>query len=130
MKKVRLHKTFGYPIMNEKNQGVFASESKGIYKDKNGKEHPYHKARLTQIYHGKDSKDPNTISMQRPYRYLTFDVEMIPDVVDLLKQVYLDVFKKELFKGEVKKPEPKKEMTEEDQVDELMGELEQMGRRR
>lgn len=120
MKKIRLHKTFGYPHVNEKNQGVFASESKGVYTDKEKKEHPYHKARLTQIYKNKASKNPDNISMQRPYRYLTFDVEMIPDVVDLLKQVYLDVFKKELFRGEVKKPEPAPEV---DEVQEIMDQL-------
>lgn len=122
MRKIKLHKTYGYPIINDKNQGVFASESKGVYTDKCKKEHPYHKARLTQIYRHKTNK---SISMQKPPRYLVFDVEMIPDVVELLKQVYKDVYQKELFIGEVKKPEPKEE---KDEVDILMAKLGQ-GRR-
>ena len=60
MNKIKLHKSEGYCFVNAKNQGLFITHGKGVYKDKKTKkEIPYHKVRLTQIFKHKKDKGTN-----------------------------------------------------------------------
>ena len=128
MNKIKLHKSEGYAKFNAKRQGLFITHKKGVYKDKETeKEHPYHKVRLTQIFQHKGKKDKGiSMSLQRPYRFISFDVDMLKNVAKLLGAIHEEIFGEPLYGGEIKEVKPEPE--ERDEAGELMAQL-GMGRK-
>ena len=120
MDKIKLHKSEGYAKFNKKNQGIFISHKRGTYKDI-----PYHKVRLTQIF---VRKEGGNITMQRPYRFIAFDVDMLKSVAELLNEIHKEIHSVGMYDEvkEVSVAEPKKESEE---VDEILAQLENMGRK-
>jgi len=128
IKKGKLHKSEGYYFVNDKRQGLFITQKKGVFEDKKtGKEIPYHKARITQIYSQKN--DNISMTMQRPLRYVAFDVDMLKNVAELLGAIHREIYGEPLYGGEIKEVKPAEPRTEADEVDELMAELEGMRRK-
>lgn len=126
MNKVKLHKSEGYAKFNEKRQGLFITHKKGVFKD-DKKEIPYHKVRLTQVY--KQKKGDN-ITMQKPYRFISFDVDMLKNLAELLDEIHKEIFGEPLFGGEIKEVKVDEPKTEQDEVDELLAQLASLKRRK
>lgn len=124
MNKIRLHKSEGYAKFNAKRQGLFITHKKGVFKDEEkGTEIPYHKVRLTQVYkHIKD--DGISMSLQRPARFVSFDVDMLKNLAELLGAIHMEIFGEPLYGGEIKEVKPEEPRTERDEVEELLAELE------
>ena len=123
MNKIRLHKSEGYAKFNAKRQGLFITHGKGVYKDKKTeKEIPYHKVRLTQIFKHKEDKGIS-MSMQRPYRFISFDPDMLKNLAELLDEIHKEIFGEPLFGGEIKEVKTEEPKTESDEVDELLTQL-------
>ena len=128
MEKVKLHDSWGYPTFNKKRQGLFITHGKGVYKDKKTeKEIPYHKVRLTQIFKHKKDKGIS-MSMQRPYRFISFEPDMLKNLAELLDEIHKEIFGEPLFGGEIKEVKTEEPKTESDEVDELLAQLEGMKR--
>lgn len=119
MKKLKLHKSVGYAKFNNKRQGIFITHKKGVFKD-DEKEVPYHKVRITQVYQNKDDKI--SMTLQRPARFVAFDVDMLKNVAELLGAIHEEIYGEPLYGGEIKEM-PAKLKTEVDEVDELLAEL-------
>ena len=125
MKKIKLHKSGGYAKFNSKRQGLFITHKKGVYVDKETeKETPYHKVRLTQIYQHEEKKGIS-MSMQRPYRFVSFDVDMLKNLAELLGAIHEEIYGEPLYGGEIKEVKPDEPV---DEVDVLMAKL-GMGRK-
>ncbi len=125
MKKIKLHKSEGYAKFNSKRQGLFITQKKGVYKDKKTeKEIPYHKVRLTQIYQHEEKKGIS-MSMQRPYRFVSFEPDMLKNLAELLGAIHEEIYGEPLYGGEIKEVKPGEPV---DEVDELMAKL-GMGRK-
>lgn len=124
MKRIKLHKSEGYAKFNAKRQGLFITHKKGIFKDEEkGTEISYHKVRLTQVYqHKKD--DGISMSLQRPARFVSFDVDMLKNLAELLGEIHKEIFGEPLYGGEIKEVKPAEPRSEQDEVDELLAELE------
>jgi len=119
LKKTKLHKSEGYHFVNKRRQGLFITHKKGVFKDKETeKEIPYHKVRITQIYQQK--KDSISMTMQRPYRFISFDPDMLKNVAELLGAIHEEIYGEPLHGGEIKEMPAEKEV---DEVDELMAKL-------
>ena len=125
MKKTKLHKTEGYHFINSKNQGLFITHKKGVFKDeKKGTEIAYHKCRITQIF--KQKKNENiSITMQRPYRFISLDPDMLKNLAELLGAIHEEIYGEPLYGGEIKEVKPDEPV---DEVDVLMAKL-GMGRK-
>jgi hypothetical protein len=124
MKKGKLHKSEGYYFTNDKRQGLFITHKKGVFKDEE-KEVPYHKVRITQVYSQKS--DNISMTLQKPARFVAFDVDMLKNVAELLGAIHQEIYGEPLYGGEIKEmPAPKKDV---DDVGELMVQLRQMRRK-
>ena len=77
IKKGNLHKSSGHYFVNSKRQGLFITHKEGVFKDEK-KEVPYHKVRITQVFSQK--KDNLSMTLQRPYRYISFDPDMLKNL--------------------------------------------------
>ena len=128
IKKGKLHKSEGYYFINEKRQGLFITHKKGVFKD-GEKEVPYHKARITQIYQQKKGEGIS-ITMQRPYRFISFDPDMLKSVAQLLGAIHKEIFGEPLYGGEIKEVKSQEPKSEQDEVDELLAELGNFKRRK
>ena len=128
MNKIKLHKSEGYATFNARRQGLFITHKKGVFKDEEkGTEVAYHKVRLTQIF--KHKKDTGiSMSLQRPARFVSFDVDMLKNLAELLDEVHKEIFGEPLFGGEIKEVKVDEPKTESDEVDELLAQLEGMKR--
>ena len=125
MKKIKLHKSEGYHFINKKNQGLFITHKKGVYKKDDETEIPYHKVRLTQIY--KQKKGDNiSMTLQRPARFVSFDPDMLKNLAELLGAIHEEIYGKPLYGGEIKEVKPDEPV---DEVDELMAKLGMKGRK-
>lgn len=125
MNKIKLHKSEGYAKFNKKRQGLFITQKKGVYKnEEKGTEVAYHKVRLTQIYQHEEKKGIS-MSMQRPYRFVSFDVDMLKNLAELLGAIHEEIYGEPLYGGEIKEAKPDEPV---DEVDELMAKL-GMGRK-
>jgi hypothetical protein len=124
MKKGKLHKSEGFYFVNEKKQGLFITHKKGVFKDEK-KEVPYHKVRVTQIYTQKKSI---SMTLQRPYRYISFDPDMLKNLAELLGAIHQEIYGEPLYGGEIKEVavEPK---TESDETDEILAQIQGMMRK-
>lgn len=121
IKKGTLHKSEGHYFINKKRQGLFVTHKKGVFKD-GEKEVPYHKARITQIFQQKKGEGIS-ITMQRPYRFISFDPDMLKNVAKLLDEIHKEIFGEPLFGGEIKEVKTEEPKTESDEVDELLAQL-------
>ncbi len=120
MNKIKLHKSEGYAKFNSKRQGLFITHKKGVYKnEEKGTEVAYHKVRLTQIYQHEEKKGIS-MSMQRPYRFVSFDVDMLKNVAELLGAIHEEIYGEPLYGGEIKEVKPDEPV---DEVDVLMAKL-------
>lgn len=124
MKKGKLHKSEGYHFTNKKNQGLFITHKKGVFKKDEGEEIPYHKVRITQIYKQKKG-DGISMTLQRPARFISFDPDMLENVAKLLGAIHEEIYGEPLYHGEIKEAKPDEPV---DEVDELMAKL-GMGRK-
>lgn len=130
MNKIKLHKSEGYAKFNKKRQGLFITHKKGVHVDKETKkEIPYHKVRLTQIFKHKKDKGIS-MSMQYPYRFVSFEPDMLRNLAELLDEIHKEIFGEPLYGGEIKEVKTEEPKTESDQVDELLAQLEGMKRRK
>ncbi len=126
MKKIKLHKSEGYAKFNSKRQGLFITHKEGVYKDKKTeREIPYHKVRLTQIYQHEEKKGIS-MSMQRPYRFVSFDIDMLKNLAELLGAIHEEIYGEPLYGGEIKEAKPDEPV---DEVEELMAKLGMKGRK-
>ncbi len=125
MNKIKLHKSEGYAKFNSKRQGLFITHKKGVFKnEEKGTEVAYHKVRLTQVYKQKKG-DGISMSLQRPYRFISFDVDMLKNLAELLGAIHEEIYGEPLYGGEIKEVKPDEPV---DEVDELMAKL-GMGRK-
>lgn len=125
MKRGKLHKSEGFYFINDKRQGIFVTHKKGVFKDKETeKEIPYHKVRLTQVWKHK-TNDELSITIQKPARFVAFDVDMLKSVAELLGVIHEEIYGEPLYGGEIKEMPAEKEV---DEVGELMAKL-GMGRK-
>lgn len=124
MKRIKLHKSEGFAKFNAKRQGLFITHKKGVFKDEEkGTEIPYHKVRLTQVFRHKEDKGIS-MSLQRPYRFISFDIDMLKNLAELLGAIHMEIYGEPLYGGEIKEVKPAEPRTEQDEVDELLAELE------
>ncbi len=123
MKKIKLHKSEGYAKFNKKRQGLFITHKKGVYKKDDETEIPYHKCRLTQVYLNKN--DGISITMQRPLRFVSFDIDMLKNVAELLGAIHEEIYGEPLYGGEIKEVKPDEPV---DEVDVLMAKLGMRGK--
>ena len=121
MNKIKLHKSEGYAKFNKKRQGLFITHKKGVYKKDDETEILYHKCRLTQVY--KNKNDGISITMQRPLRFVSFDIDMLKPLAELLGAIHEEIFGEPLYGGEIKEVKPVEPRTEQDEVDDLLAEL-------
>ena len=126
MQKIKLHKSEGYAKFNAKRQGLFITHKKGVFKDEEkGTEVAYHKVRLTQVF--KHKKDTGiSMSLQHPYRFISFDIDMLKNAAELLGAIHEEIYGEPLYGGEIKEVKPAEPRSESDEVDELLAELEGM----
>ena len=130
MRRTKLHKSEGYCFISKKNQGLFITHKKGVFKDKETeKEIKYHKVRLTQIFQHKGKKDKGiSMSLQRPYRFISFEPDMLKNVAELLGAIHEEIYGEPLYGGEIKEVKPEEPRSEQDEVDELLAELNSLKR--
>jgi len=126
MNKIKLHKSEGYCFVNKKKQGLFITHKKGVFKKDDETEIPYHKVRLTQIFQHKGKDKGISMSLQRPYRFISFEPDMLKNVAELLGEIHKEIFGEPLYGGEIKEVKPQEPRTEQDEVEELLAELEGM----
>lgn len=129
MEKIKLHKSEGYATFNARRQGLFITHKKGVFKDEEkGTEIAYHKCRLTQIFQHKGKDKGISMSLQRPARFVSFDVDMLKNLAELLDEIHKEIFGEPLFGGEIKEVKAGEPKSESDEVDELLAQLQGMQR--